>query len=133
MRTTIIVSIIASGLFATSSFAHDNRPAGGANQWLSIPQIYGKLEAAGYRNVEKIERERGSYEVKATDRNGARVKLHLHPQTGEIVGQRQRSSARDKYGERYLSGGPGNFAECNERRCRDDLPQPDSAAAPTGK
>jgi len=133
MRTMLIVSIIAFGLFATSSFAQDSRSAGGANQWLSIPQIYDKLEAAGYRNVEKIERERGSYEVKATDRNGARVKLYLHPQTGEIINQRQRSSGRDKYGERYLSGGHDNFAECNERRCRDDLPQPGGAAAPTNK
>ncbi|OGT05018.1 MAG: hypothetical protein A3F73_05235 [Gallionellales bacterium RIFCSPLOWO2_12_FULL_59_22] len=133
MRIMLIVSIIASGLFATSSFAQDSRSAGGANQWLSIPQIYDKLEAAGYRNVEKIERERGSYEVKATDRNGARVKLHLHSQTGEIIDRRQRSSARDRHGDRYLSGGHDNFTECNERRCRDDLPQPDSAAAPTGK
>ncbi|MBI1888029.1 MAG: PepSY domain-containing protein [Nitrosomonadales bacterium] len=133
MRTLNIVSLIALGIFATSSFAQDNLPADSGSQWLSIPQIYNKLEAAGYRNVEKIERERGGYEIKATDRNGERVKLRLHPQTGEIIDQRQRSSKRDRYDGRDSSSGQRNSAECNERRCRDDLPQPGSAAAPTGK
>ncbi|WP_353739902.1 PepSY domain-containing protein, partial [Accumulibacter sp.] len=36
-------------------------------------QVHQKLEAAGYRNVEKIEREHGVYEARATDRNGVRV------------------------------------------------------------
>jgi len=133
MRTLNIVSLIVLGIFATSSFARDNLPADSRSQWLSIPQIYNKLEAAGYRNVEKIERERGSYEIKATDRNGERIRLRLHPQTGEIIDQRQRSSKRDRYNGRNLSSGQRNSAECNERRCRDDLPQPGAATPPTGK
>lgn len=58
---------------------------------------YARLESAGYRNIEKIERESGSYEVKATDLAGRRIKLYVHPQTGEVIDQRQ----RDKYDSGY--------------------------------
>jgi len=140
MRIMTIASLIAVGVFATASFAQDNRAAGnGERQWLSIPQVHAKLEAAGYRNIEKIERERGSYEAKAIDRNGARVKLYLHPQTGEIIDRRERSASRDKYDKndkndaRGASSGQRNAADCNERRCRDDLPKPGVATPPAGK
>jgi hypothetical protein len=87
-------------------------------RWLSIPQVHDKLEAAGYRNVEKIEREHGGYEVRATDRSGTRVKLTVNPQTGEIAdrptGGKRTKPARDQRA--------GQGAECNQRRCRDDLP-----------
>jgi len=137
MRIITIASLIAVGVFATASFAQDNRGAGnGERQWLSIPQVHARLEAAGYRNIEKIERDRGSYEAKAIDRNGARVKLYLNPQTGEIIDQRNRSARRDKYDKRDArdaSSGQRNAADCNERRCRDDLPKPGIATPPTGK
>lgn len=137
MRIMTIASLIAVGLFATASFAQDNRAVdNGERQWLSIPQVHAKLEAAGYRNIEKIERERGSYEAKAIDRNGARVKLYLHPQTGEIIDWRERSASRDKYGKRDArdaSSGQRNAADCNERRCRDDLPKAGVVTPPAGK
>jgi hypothetical protein len=129
MHTTTIAFLIAVGLFATSSFAEDARPVRGERQWLSIPQVHAKLEAAGYRNVEKIEREHGGYEIKATDRDGQRVKLYLNPQTGDILDQRRK---RDKY-DRSDKGDSRNSADCNERRCRDDLPRPGVTTAPTGK
>lgn len=128
MRTIIIVSAIVLGVFVAPAFAQDSRPAsGGERQWLSIPQIHARLEAAGYRNIEKIEREQGSYEVKATDRNGTRIKLHLNPQTGEIVGQRQDGRRRAADAGSDVPNGQRSAAECNKRRCRDDLPQPGTA------
>lgn len=131
MRTMTIVSAIALGVLVAPSFAQDNRPASGSErQWLSIPQIHAKLEAAGYRNIEKIEREHGSYEVKATDRNGQRIKLHLNPQTGEVADQRQRDTKRDSADS---PNGQRNSADCNTRRCRDDMPQPGVATPTTGK
>lgn len=126
MRTLNMFAAIAIGLFAAAASAQDNRPAG--SQWLSIPQVVDKIEAAGYRNIEKIERERGSYEAKATDRNGQRVKLYLHPQTGEIMERQGRDARRDRYGRNDAPNDPRNTADCNERRCRDDLPQPAGAA-----
>lgn len=98
--------------------AGDHRTAATTEQpWLPIPQIYAKLEAAGYRNIEKIEREHGTYEVRATDRQGARVRLDVHPQTGAILERGARRSAPDSTERRQRPA-----AECNERRCRDDMP-----------
>ncbi|MDO8990627.1 MAG: PepSY domain-containing protein [Sideroxyarcus sp.] len=134
MRIHSQILLFAGAMFATTTFAGDNNPtaAGGERQWLSISQIYLKLEAVGYGNVEKIEREGGSYEVKATDRNGQRVKLFVHPQTGEIVDRRQHGARADKYGGNNSASGQRNSADCNERRCRDDLPQQGGAASPAG-
>ncbi|MFH1493532.1 MAG: PepSY domain-containing protein [Pseudomonadota bacterium] len=130
MRTLTIVTAIALGAFIAPSFAQGNRPDGGDRQWLSIPQIHARLEATGYRNIEKIEREHGSYEVKATDRNGARIKLYLNPQTGEVIDPQRREARRDRSD---FANGQRNSADCNKRRCRDDLPQPGIATPPTGK
>lgn len=144
MKKSWIVSFILTGALAigsslaVSSFAGDGqRVAAGDRQWLTIPQVHQKLEAAGYRSIEKIERESGGYEVRATDRQGERVKLYLNPQTGEILGQGagkrdgkrdnkhddKRDSARDNKRDgtdaaKRLRGS----GDCNERRCRDDLP-----------
>ena len=140
MRTTTILSafalgagLVAGGVMLAPAFAQDNRPASTAErQWLSIPQIHDKLVAAGYRNIEKIEREDGAYEVRATNRNGARVKLYLNPQTGEIRDRQARESGHDDGDSRSFSNGQRS-ADCNERRCRDDLPQKAASTPPAGK
>ncbi|SMB22628.1 conserved exported protein of unknown function [Sterolibacterium denitrificans] len=93
--------------------------------WLTIGQVYNRLEAAGYRNIDEIERERSAYEVKATNQNGQRVKLYVHPQTGVVLDVRPRDGKdkRDGWNRRGTAGGQsGAGLECNERRCRDDLP-----------
>ncbi len=141
MRTTTILSAFAlgAGLVAGSvvlapAFAEDDRPARTSErQWLSIPQIHDKLVAAGYRNIEKIEREDGGYEARATHRNGERVKLYLNPQTGEIRNRQERETRRDKNGSWGYTQGQRNSADCNERRCRDDLPQKAATTPPAGK
>ena len=141
MRTKTILSafalgagLLVGGVVLAPAFAEDNRPAPvGERQWLSIPQIHDKLDTAGYRNIEKIEREDGAYEARATNRNGERVKLYLNPQTGEILDRRQRKSSRDKNGSGGYTQGQRNSADCNERRCRDDLPQKTTPTPPAGK
>lgn len=125
----LVGALVAGGGLLAPSFAGESRtlPAG-EKQWLTIPQVHQKLEAAGYRNIEKIERERGGYEARATDRNGERVKLYVNPQTGELLGQRSGKRATDG------SDKQGRYAaDCNERRCRDDLPQKAAVPAPAPK
>lgn len=110
--------IAVGGVWLAPSMAGEQRaPAAVERQWLSIAQVHDKLEAAGFRNVEKIERERGGYEARATDRQGDRVKLYVNPQTGEIMNQRGD-------GKRHNMGSEGSrsSADCTKRRCRDDLP-----------
>lgn len=125
----LVSTLIASGLTLTPALADASRAAPvSERQWLSIPQIHEKLEAAGYRNIEKIEREHGSYEARATHPNGQRIKLHVNPQNGEIIDQRSsRKHARGDEDKRQ-----GDSADCNKRRCRDDLPatKPNVTPAP---
>jgi hypothetical protein len=91
----------AASTWVTPAFSDDKRAPAAAGpadrQWLSIPQIVDKLEAAGYRNIEKIEREHGNYEVRATNRDGKRSKLYVHPQTGEVIDHRQRARERRRW------------------------------------
>lgn len=125
MRTITVVLMIAVSLIATSSFGEDARSSGsGDRQWLSIPQIHAKLETAGYRNIEKIERKHGGYEIRATDRDGQRVKVYLNPITGDT------SDRRGNKHDKFHRGDARNSPDCNERRCRDDLPEPVTAARP---
>jgi hypothetical protein len=114
----VVCTLLTAMAFTLPARASDHKAAAATEQpWLPIPQIYAKLEAAGYRNIEKIEREHGTYEVRATDRQGARVRLDVHPQTGAILERGARKPAIDSTERR-----PRTSAECNERRCRDDLP-----------
>ena len=119
-------TLAVGGVLLAPSIAGENRPMpAGERQWLSIPQVHEKLEAAGYRNVEKIERERGGYEARATDRQGDRVKLYVNPQTGEIMNQRGEGRRLGAEADSKRSS-----ADCTKRRCRDDLPaQPASPAS----
>ncbi|MDD3517455.1 MAG: PepSY domain-containing protein [Chromatiales bacterium] len=134
MRTLTIASLLATVFFSMPCHAQDARSANTDRaKWLSIPEVHARLESAGYRNIEKIERESGSYEVKATDQAGRRIKLYVHPQTGEVIDQRQRDVKRDKYDGGYTKNNQRNAADCNERRCRDDLPQPGTIQPAAGK
>ena len=130
MRTLTIAALLATVFVSVSSHAQDVRSAkNDTARWLSIPEVAARLESAGYRNIEKIEREGGSYEVKATDQAGRRIKLYVHPQTGEVIDQRQ----RDKYDGGHAKSNQRSSADCNERRCRDDLPQPGTIQPAAGK
>ena len=132
--TGLGAALLAGGVFLAPSFAQD-KPARlvGEQTWLSIPQLAAKLDAAGFRNIEKIEREHGGYEVRATNRDGKRVKLYVDPRTGEINprhGNRhddKEMHGKDMHGD---SDGRRGNADCNERRCRDDLPQTATVTPP---
>ena len=130
MRPLTITALLATVFVSVSSHAQDVRSAkNDTARWLSIPEVAARLESAGYRNIEKIEREGGSYEVKAADQEGRRIKLYVHPQTGEVIDQRQ----RDKYDGGHAKSNQRSSADCNERRCRDDLPQPGTIQPAAGK
>ncbi|MBI4754419.1 MAG: PepSY domain-containing protein [Betaproteobacteria bacterium] len=134
--TTFVLSaaLVAGGIFSPPAFAQDNRPATVVErQWLSIPQVHDKLEAAGYRHIEKIERERGSYEVRASDPSGQRVKLYVNPTTGKISDRSVESRRRHRGDGVTANDRRYRSADCNERRCRDDLPQAAPASPPKAR
>ncbi len=95
MRTTIrpILSALALGAALSAgvaSAAPATSGAADASPVLSIPQVSEKLQAAGYSDITKIERERNEYEVRAIDKNGARVKLYVDARTGKVLEAKQK-------------------------------------------
>ena len=134
MTTRIIVSLIVCGLLAAPVCADDRRAGNGERQWLSIAQVHARLESAGYRNIEKIERESGRYEVKATTADGERIKLYVHPHSGAVIDRKERDhDASDRYAARGNASEGRSGGECNKRRCRDDLPSAGKPAPSAGK
>ncbi|QAU35074.1 PepSY domain-containing protein [Janthinobacterium sp. 17J80-10] len=89
-------TLLAAGAIAAPAVAQSARPAQStaAQPELSIAQISEKLKAAGYSGITDIERERDTYEVKATDKAGARVKLHVDPQSGNVLETRKKGEGR---------------------------------------
>ena len=84
----ITIGLVAGGALVAPAMAQNATPAATADapgNWLTIPQIHDRLEAAGYSDIEEIERDRDGYEVKATDRRGQRVELEVDPRTGEVT------------------------------------------------
>ncbi|EXI67574.1 MAG: hypothetical protein AW08_01835 [Candidatus Accumulibacter adjunctus] len=132
LSSLVLAATLASGAFVRPAIAGDARSASATAgaQWLPLGEIVRRLEAAGYRDIEKIEREHGAYEARATDRDGARVKLDIQPMTGHITPRASRSDRREgaRSQERAVDG--ARAQECTKRRCRDDLPTPPVAPAP---
>lgn len=111
----IVTGLVAGGVLVAPAIAQNANAAADTNaKWLSIPQIHDKLEAAGYANIDEIERERDGYEVKATDRDGKRVELEVDPLTGgvtkTVVKRDKRNSDR---GERPDPGSDAAAAASN--------------------
>lgn len=107
MRTSRLLSALAisAGLaggaaFLTSAHSQGVKPEISYEQTdLNINQVLVKLMVAGYDKVDKIERERNAYEVKAIDRNGARVKLYVDPRTGDLIQPGRQSGKQERHGK----------------------------------
>lgn len=113
---TLSAGLLAGVLMFSQTSRADTDTSG---NWLPLSGVIEKLEAAGYRNIEKIEREDGRYEVRATNGQGERSKLLLDARTGEIVAKPRAYERRSRQqSERHGDQG----SECNKRRCRDDMP-----------
>ncbi|NDP39652.1 MAG: PepSY domain-containing protein [Rhodoferax sp.] len=116
--------LLAGAVTLTPAHADDDTRWRDTGAVLSVPQVLQKLDAAGYRNIEKIQLKRGNYAVRTTGRDGERVKLHVNAQTGDILGQRDSQKTDDRAGSKFQK----LMGNCNERRCRDDLVRPPGAA-----
>lgn len=57
---------------------------------LSGRDVMARLDAAGYRNIRKLEFDDGLWKVYATDREGRRVKLRLDPDSGSVISSEAR-------------------------------------------
>ncbi len=73
------VSVFSVLVLASAAFAS-------GPQMMTQDQIAEKVLAQGYTKVIRMEMEDGMYEVKATDKDGKRVKLNVDPKNGNVVG-----------------------------------------------
>lgn len=104
MRTSRLISILAvsAAFVGGASFLTPAMSQTGKSDIsyeradLTLHQVLVKLSAAGYDNVDKIERERNAYEVRAIDKNGARVKLYVDPQTGDLIKSGRQSAKQEQ-------------------------------------
>lgn len=87
--------LVAGPLMSTAS-AQNAQPAVPAASGMTMAQIYDRLVADGYRDIDEIERERNVFEVKARDQTGARVKLIVDPSTGKVLETRVKNRADKK-------------------------------------
>ncbi len=96
MRATTLIAtlaltggIIGAGAMFVPAFAQNAATATTTTttqaNWMTMEQVQTKLESAGYRDFDKIERDSKKYEVKATDAQGRRVELDVDPVTGDIL------------------------------------------------
>lgn len=93
--------LAAGGALTASLFAQEaaGTPPAAMARTLNIVQIHDRLEAAGYKDIEKIERERDRYEVDATDRDGRLVELEVDAASGRVIEvevKRDRRADRDE-------------------------------------
>lgn len=87
LATTLVagVALFAPVQAQISPSATNAAPATQGAAWLTIREVLDRLEAQGYGNFTEVEREDDGYEVKATNAQGQRVELDVHPVTAEVL------------------------------------------------
>ncbi|MCP4209882.1 MAG: PepSY domain-containing protein [Halieaceae bacterium] len=93
----VVLTAATLGGTAIAASAIADRLNANAADWLTIPAIYEKVTAAGYKYIHEIERERRGYDVEAYDNNGDRVELFIDPINGEVLDIRVKNDKSDKY------------------------------------
>jgi len=99
LAITLGAAVVAGTAFAAPG-SDTNRQNFRSDSWLTIPAIYDSVTAAGYRDINEIEREKNGYEVKAVGPRGERVKLYVDPINGEVLdvrAKRDKGARRDRW------------------------------------
>lgn len=103
-HTLFAVALTAATLGGSAIAASSAVDKAGAKvDWLTIPAVYEKVTAAGFREIHEIERERTGYKIEAFDTNGDRVKLFVDPVSGEVLDVRTKKDKSDKYRDQRSS------------------------------
>jgi len=99
VASLVVVSVLSTGvathLPAVAQTSQAPAAAVGAapkGKPLTIMQLHDKLEAAGYRNIQKIETQRDRFEVYATNREGQHVELDVDIVTGQVLRSKTKRS-----------------------------------------
>ncbi|WP_018990536.1 PepSY domain-containing protein [Aromatoleum toluclasticum] len=96
-NTLIVTFTLGAGLLAggiiVPALAASNATGTGSAQWLTPHEVQLKVEALGYRDLTKLEREKDKYEIKATNADGRLVAIDVDPVTGVVL---KTEAKRDK-------------------------------------
>ncbi len=82
---------------------------------LDIAQVHARLEAAGYREIDEIERKRDHYEVKALNADGRRVELQVDPATAEVRATEEKRDKRRVDPAASAAAAPLNLAQVHDQ------------------
>lgn len=86
MKKTLFAVLLVSAAAVSTAQADDDQRCGNVpiDRWMSEQQIRERASALGL-TVREVEIDDGCYDVKARDREGRRLEVRFHPQTGEQV------------------------------------------------
>lgn len=85
MKTTLLAAMLVSITAVSAAQADDDHcPRVPVDRWMSEQQIRERATGLGLE-VRKIEVDDGCYEVKARNRDGRKLEVRFHPETGEQV------------------------------------------------
>ncbi len=88
MKSIFLAAAFASAAFASAAHADDDdrRRCGNVPiaDWMSEADLRGKIAPVGLE-IREIDIDDGCYEVEARNKDGRKVEIHFHPQTGEQV------------------------------------------------
>ena len=94
VRYAVAIALLAgsAGLAVAQAVPPGDQPAvageetAPAAEGLSLTEVVAALEARGYTGFHEVEREdEGYYEVKARNRDGRLVEVHVSAETGEVI------------------------------------------------
>lgn len=86
MRKTLPLAALLAALFASGAQADDDFRCGNVplERWMSQNEITERARKMGV-DVRRVEIDDGCYEVSGRNRDGRRVEIRLHPETGAQV------------------------------------------------
>lgn len=79
---TLLPAFALTAMIAGAAYAQAPEAPRGE---MTAAQIIQKLEALGYKNIRKVERDDHEWEVEATSPKGERVEIDLDPKDGRIL------------------------------------------------
>lgn len=96
-RKTIAAALLIAGTLAAGGAALAQQPAAtpqpapaaAGAPVLTMQEVMDRLTQEGWRDIKKIEHERGKYEVKARGADGVRMELDIDDRTGAILKQKR--------------------------------------------
>jgi hypothetical protein len=84
MKTPILTAMLVSVATVSGAHADTHCPRVPVDRWMSEQQIRERATALGLE-VRKVKIDDGCYEVKARNRDGRKLEVRFHPETGEQV------------------------------------------------